>query len=282
MRLARPEELDTVARAALARYFRDDVLPALTPLAIDTSRPFPMLASLSLNLALLLAPAADEEEPRLAVVQVPGGLPRLFRAPGLEGMVHLLLEDVIRAELPALFPGQEILDVAVFRVARDAELDFDDEGGRDFLEQLEEELKNRRRSGVVRLEVESGVGERLLGLLVSRLEVQSQDVYRVRGPVDVRPLASLVDLPALEDLRDPPLRAAAGARAGGPATCSRCSTSATWCSTTPTSPSTRWWRSSPAPRTTPTCSPSSRRSTAPAATRRSCARWRAPPRTASR
>ena len=90
---------------------------------------------------MLLGPADGEDEPRLAVVQVPGRLPRLVRPPGVEGMLHVLLEDVIWAELASLFPGQEIRDVAAFRIARDSELDFDDEGGRDFLQVIEEELQ---------------------------------------------------------------------------------------------------------------------------------------------
>ena len=206
LRLVRPGDLEPAARAALSRYFRDEVLPALTPLAIDTSRPFPMLSSLSLNLAVLLGPPDGEDAPRLAVVQVPGRLPRLVRPPGVEGMLHVLLEDVIWAELASLFPGQEIRDVAAFRIARDSELDFDDEGGRDFLQVIEEELRNRRRSGIVRLEVEDGVSASLVELLMSRLELAVEDVYRIRGPVDVRPLMSLVELPLLEDLRDPPLK----------------------------------------------------------------------------
>jgi polyphosphate kinase len=217
LKLVRPGDLEPPARTALARYFRDEVLPALTPLAIDASRPFPMLAGLSLNLAVLLGPLDGEDDPRLAVVQVPGRLPRLVRPPGVEGMVHVLLENVIWAELASLFPGQEIRDVAAFRIARDSELDFDDEGGRDFLEVIEEELKNRRRSGVVRLEVEDGVSPPLLALLVSRLGVGSEDVYRIRGPVDVRPLLPLVDLPALEDLRDTPMKPQPVIEAAGPA-----------------------------------------------------------------
>jgi polyphosphate kinase len=205
-RLGQPSELEPSARAALARQFRDEMMPALTPLAIDASRPFPMLSGLSLNLAVLLAPAAPEEEPRLAVVQVPGRLPRFVRPAGPEGQVYLLLEDVIRAELGTLFPGQQVQDAAVFRVARDSELDLDDEGGRDFLAVIEEELKNRRRSGIVRLEVEESVSEPLLAVLTSRLGVGEPEVYQVRGPLDIRPLAALFDLPALEDLRDPPLR----------------------------------------------------------------------------
>ena len=216
LRLVRPGDLEPPARAALSRYFQAEVLPALTPLAIDASRPFPMLASLSLNLALLLGPAEGEDAARLAVVQVPGRLPRLVRPPGVEGLVHILLEDVIWADLASLFPGQEIRDVAAFRIARDSELDFDDEGGRDFLQVIEEELRNRRRSGIVRLEVEDGVSEPLLELLVSRLGVGADDVYRIRGPVDVRPLLSLVDLPLLEDLRDPPLKPLPVIEAAGP------------------------------------------------------------------
>jgi len=204
-RLGQPTGLEPAAQAALRRHFRDELMPALTPLAIDASRPFPMLASLSLNLAVLLAPGPGEEDPRLAVVQVPGRLPRFVRPAGLEG-VCVLLEDVIRAELAALFPGQEVRDTAVFRVARDSELDLDDEGGRDFLAVIEEELKNRRRSGIVRLEVEASVSDPLLGLLTSRLAVKEPEVYRVRGPLDIRSLGQLFDLPTLEDLRDPPLR----------------------------------------------------------------------------
>jgi polyphosphate kinase len=216
LRPVRPGDLEPSARATLARYFRDEVLPALTPLAIDASRPFPMLAGLSLNLAVLLGPPEGEDDPRLAVVQVPGRLPRLVRPPGVEGLVHVLLEDVIWSELASLFPGQEIRDVATFRIARDSELDFDDEGGRDFLQVLEEELKNRRRSGVVRLEVEDGVSAPLLDLLVSRLGVTPDDVYRIRGPVDIRPLMQLVDLPALEDLRDTALKPQPSVEAAGP------------------------------------------------------------------
>jgi polyphosphate kinase len=199
-------ELEAASRSALAKHFRDEVLPALTPLAIDSSRPFPMLASLSLNLAVLLAPAEGASEPRLAVVQVPLRLPRLVRPAGAAGTTYVLLEEEIRGELAALFPGQEIKDTAVFRVSRDAELDFDDEGGRDLLEVVEEELKNRRLSGIVRLEVESGVGEELLTTLHARLEVGPEDTYRIAGPLDIRALHALVDLPALEDLRDPTLK----------------------------------------------------------------------------
>jgi polyphosphate kinase len=165
-----------------------------------------MLAGLSLNLAVLLTPAEGEERPRLAVVQVPARLSRLVRPAAAEGTVYTLLEEVIRGELAALFPGQQVREAAVFRVTRDAELALDDEGGRDFLETVEEELRQRRRSRVVRLEIEASATESLLGLLEERLGVEGDDVYRVPGPLDIRALYPLVETPILEDLRDPPLK----------------------------------------------------------------------------
>lgn len=213
IRLVPAESLDAAQRAALAKHFKDEVLPVLTPLAIDFSRPFPMLLGLSLNLAVLLAPGEGEDAKRLAVVQVPARLPRLVRPVGGDGTTYVLLEDLVRAELPALFSGQEVLEAAVFRVARDAELDLDDEGGRDFLEAVEEELHKRRRSLVIRLEVEATAGDGLIGLLMDRVAVEADDVYRVRGPLDIRAFSQLVELPALEDLRDPPLRPLAAVEA---------------------------------------------------------------------
>ena len=154
------------------------------------------------NLAILLAPAPGDEAPRLAVVQVPARLPRLVRPAGIEGTTYVLIEDIVRSELPALFPGQEIREAAVFRVARDAELDFDDEGGGDLLEVIEEELKNRRRSGIVRLEIETGVGEEMLEVLAYRLD---RGLGERRDPVPERherPPPEAVREPARHRLAD--------------------------------------------------------------------------------
>ena len=202
IRLASLDELEEAPRAALSRHFPAEVSPALTPRASDVSRPFPRLSNLSLNLALLLAPGEGETEPRLAMVQVPSGLRRLVRPAGVEGSTYVLLEEIVRAELASLFPGQMVLESAAFRVARDAELELDDEGGRPYLEALEEELKKRRTGQVIRLEVEAGIGQALLQKLTSSLEVEEPSVYRVRGPLDMRGLWPLVELPALEHLRE--------------------------------------------------------------------------------
>ena len=200
IRIATLSELDESQRAAVSAYFRDEVLPVLTPLAIDVARPFPMLSSLSLNLAIRLAPGAADEKPRLAIVQVPSRLPRLLRVLG-GAVTFVWLETVILAHLESLFPGQRVIEAAAIRFARDAELELDDEGGGSYLEALEEELRQRRRNDVVRLEVDEAVSDELLDEIVRQVDVEAQDIYRVPGPVDLRPLMSLADVPGFDHLR---------------------------------------------------------------------------------
>ncbi|HEU4928174.1 MAG TPA: polyphosphate kinase 1 [Vicinamibacterales bacterium] len=201
-------ELDDAKRAALGTFFREAVLPVLTPLAIDVARPFPLLSSLSLNLALLLEPAPGENERRLAIVQVPAGLTRLVEVAGGEGYTFVLLEDVIRTHIAQLFPGQTISETTVIRLARDAELELDDEGGRTHLEVVEREVRRRRRSDVVRLEVESSASDELLALLRDQLDLSPEEVYAVPGPLDLRVLFALTELPGFDALREPPLQPA--------------------------------------------------------------------------
>jgi polyphosphate kinase len=206
--ILRVQQLDDAPRAALGAFFREGVLPVLTPLAIDVSRPFPLLSSLSLNLALLLQPEPDESARRLAIVQVPSRLPRLVEVPGGGGYVYVLLEDVIRAQITELFPGQTILETTVIRLARDAELELDDEGGLTHLEVVEREVRRRRRSDVVRLEVEASASEEILALLREQLEMSPDEVYPIPGPLDLRLLLGVTELPGFDALRDPPLQPA--------------------------------------------------------------------------
>jgi polyphosphate kinase len=198
--------LSDARRAALGSFFREAVLPVLTPLAIDVSRPFPLLSSLSLNLAVLLEPASGQTERRLAVVQVPAGLTRLVKIPDPAGATFVLLEDVIRQHLPDLFPGQTILETAVIRLSRDAELELDDEGGRTHLELVEREVRRRRRGDVVRLEIEASASDDLADLLRRQLDVSEAAVYAVPGPLDLRVLMGLTEIEGFDELRDPPLQ----------------------------------------------------------------------------
>jgi polyphosphate kinase len=197
--------LDEASRSALTAYFRDEVLPVLTPLAIDFDRPFPMLSSLTVNLAFEITPAAGETEPRLAIVQIPPKLPRLVRVSGADIPTFVLLDDIVRREADALFPGQTLLASAAFRVTRDSELELDDEGGGSYLEALEEELRKRRRSAIVRLEIERMATSELSEWLARLLAVAPPDIYRLQSPLDLRAFFPLVELPGFAELRDRPL-----------------------------------------------------------------------------
>ena len=205
IRIRAMSQLDEAEAAGVSVFFREEVLPALTPLAIDASRPFPLLASLSLNIALRLPPADAGESQRLAIVQIPTRLPRLVRVPGA-GTQFVLLGDVIRSEFGSLFPGQTVLESAVVRLSRDSELELDDEGGLPYLEALEGELRRRRRSDVVRLEIEATASHGLLADIARETGATDDDVYRVPGMLDVRALMGLVDLPGFDALRDKPLK----------------------------------------------------------------------------
>ena len=205
IRLHAWKDLPAAEQARLGAFFRDSVLPVLTPLAIDGPRPFPLLTSLSLNLALCLEPAEGETDSRLAIVQVPPGLARLVRVTDAKGFSFVLLEDIIRAHLSLLFPGQQIQEAACMRLSRDAELELDDEGGRTQLEMVESEVRRRRRNDVVRLEIEEAASEGLVASLRQKLDLDEEDVYLVSGALDMRVLMGLWELPDLETLRDAPL-----------------------------------------------------------------------------
>ena len=208
IRLLGWNEIDEGHRAALRAFFANELLPVLTPLAIDVSRPFPLLASLSLYLAVRLDPAPGESVPRLAMVQVPAGQTRLVPVSPDLRFAFVLLEEIIRAHLPQLFPGQNIIESAVLRVSRDAELEVDDEGGRTQLELVERELRRRRSSDVVRLEIEAGASSELLALLQGQFEVEHDETYSVPGPLDLRVLTALADVPGFEELRFAPFQPA--------------------------------------------------------------------------
>lgn len=208
IRVAAPAALDDVGRAAITAFFRDDVLPVLTPMAVDTARPFPMLSSLSVNLAVRLAPAEEGLPERIAVVQVPSVLPRLVRVAGGEGVTFVRLDALIRDGFAAVFPGQAVIESAAFRITRDAEMELDDEGGRSYVEAVEEELRHRRKSDVVRLEIEDGASAALASLIAGLAGVDDEFVHRVPGLLDLRALWGVVEVPGFERLRDPGMKPA--------------------------------------------------------------------------
>ena len=191
-------ELDDAQRKELDEVFLERIFPVVTPLAVDPGHPFPYISNLSLNLAVILRDP-DSGSRHFARVKVPPLLPRFLELGDDGGFVPL--EDIIAANLGELFPGMEIIEHRAFRVTRDADLEVNDDGAEDLLQALEAELRKRRFSSAVRLELEAGASLYVRQLLTRELEVGEQDVQTLPGPLDLSGLWTLyaVDRPELKD-----------------------------------------------------------------------------------
>jgi polyphosphate kinase len=201
IRVISAEAANPPEREELSGLFERQIFPALTPLVIGLGRPFPYISNLSLSLAVVLRdPEADAEV--IARIKVPKELLRRFIAIG-DGRTLVPLEDVIAANLEALFPGMEVLDHARFRVTRDTDYDVSDEAD-DLLQAVEDELRRRRFGEVVRLEVEKGMNPRLRAELVEALKIDEQQVYELEGLIGLADLSDIADLPGYGELRYPP------------------------------------------------------------------------------
>jgi polyphosphate kinase len=200
-------DLSDADRRHLGDFFRTQVFPVLTPLAIDPGHPFPHLLNKSLNLAVMLRRPGDSEQ-LFAVVQVPAVLPRfvpLPTEPGAGGPRHVftLLENVIRLHLPEIFPGMNLDRSATFRVSRNSDFEIEDEEVEDLLKAIEEEVRKRRRGAAVRLQIESDATPELETFLTNALDLEAPDVYRAGGMLDLTGLFQVHALPGYPHLRDP-------------------------------------------------------------------------------
>jgi polyphosphate kinase len=186
----------------LTTYFRRDIFPVLTPLAIDPGHPFPHLLNKSLNLAVLLK-RPRETDKLLAVVQVPAVLPRFVQQKTEAGYVLIPLETVIRVHLGDLFPGMEIEHASVFRVSRNSEYEIGDDEVEDLLKTIEEEVRKRRRGFAVRLEIEANAHPVISNYLMQALDLDASDVYPCDDLIDLTGLFQIYNLPGFPNLRDP-------------------------------------------------------------------------------
>ena len=201
------EALSAEDRSHVDAYFHANVFPVLTPLAVDPGHPFPYISNLSLSLAVVLRGADGEE--RFARVKVPKILPRWVPLRG--AMQFIPLEEVIGANLEALFPGVEILGWYTFRITRNTDLQIDNgDEADDLLSLIQEEVRNRRFAEVVRIEVHASMPASLRDLLLMEFSEQqdpptrpltTDDLYEVAGLLDTADLLTLasLDLPALKD-----------------------------------------------------------------------------------
>ena len=200
------EELSEADGAFVDKFFHEDVYPVLTPMAVDSSRPFPLIRNKSLNIAALVQKKdSRDEELEFAMVQVPSVLPRIVELPaGPDGERRvILLEEVIERNIKDLFLNYNIVAAHPFRIMRNADFTLDEEEAEDLLEEIQKQLKKRQWGEVIRLEVEEKVDKRLLKILKRELSVSTEDIYEISGPLDLTFLMKMYGMSGFDHLKEP-------------------------------------------------------------------------------
>lgn len=208
--VAEHEELTEKEAAHADKYFKKNVYPVLTPMAFDSSRPFPLIRNKTLNIAALLRKKnaeGAEGELEFAMVQVPSVIPRIVElhretdAEGKEQRVVILLEEIIERNIPSLFLNYDIVASHPFRIMRNADLTIDEEEAVDLLEEIKKQLKKRQWGEAIRLEIEDNVDKRLLKILRKELSINSQDIFGINGPLDLTFLIKMYGMEGFEHFK---------------------------------------------------------------------------------
>ena len=202
------EELTEEQGVYVDRYFRDNVYPVLTPMAVDSSRPFPLIRNKTLNIGALLSKknqSGKDKEMEFATVQVPSVLPRIVPLPhGKDGSrTVILLEEVIERNMQQLFLSYDIICASPYRVMRNADLTIEEDEAADLLKEIQKQLKKRQWGEVIRLEVEEKIDKRLLKLLRKEFDIRDEAIYKINGPLDLTFLMKMYGLEGFDDLKNP-------------------------------------------------------------------------------
>ena len=205
------DELSDQLKAIADSYFKAVLYPILTPMAVDSSRPFPLIYNRMLNMCVMLKNepkmvklqekatdgisnakhTVNEDKYIYATVQIPTVVKRLYQIPTEEGDVFIPVEQIIRANTDMLFDGQTVVATAFYRVMRNADLDIDEDEAEDLLKEIEEQVRRRRFGEIIRLEVQEDIDSDLLKYIVDELEVDEADIFSVNGPIDLTFLSKL-------------------------------------------------------------------------------------------
>jgi polyphosphate kinase len=191
VQLLRWENLTEPERVEARTWFRRNVFPILTPLAVDPGHRFPFISNMSVSLGVMLRRPGESEQ-LFARVKVPEIPSRLYQVPGTRRFTPM--QELIEHNLDELFPGMEILKVLPFRVTRNAEIEPDQEDADDLLEAIQRQLRERRFARVVRLEIASGANPRILRFLTEELQIDPEDIYETTGLIDYGALNEIADL----------------------------------------------------------------------------------------
>lgn len=196
----------------LEEYFHKNIYPVLTPMAIDSSRPFPLIQNKTLNIAALIKSRNKDKKGKkeydIATVQVPSVLPRVILLPQKDGPKRkcrvILLENVIEHYLDVLFLNHEIICSAPYRIMRNADLSIDEDDAEDLLKEIEKSLKMRQWGEVIKFEYEERMDKRLVKYLKKQFKVHSCDMYAFNGPLDLTFLMKCYGIEGFEDLKEAP------------------------------------------------------------------------------
>ncbi len=186
------------------RFFEDYVYPVLTPMAVDSSRPFPLIRNKSLNIGAIVSKKESEgDEFEFATVQVPSVLPRIVELPSEkeDAKTVILLEKIIERNIDKLFLNYDIKAMCEFRIMRNADLDIDEEEAADLLKEIEKQIKKRQWGVAIRLEYSMDADPRLIEILKSELMIKKDDMYKIDGPLDLTFLMKLYGLNGYDNLK---------------------------------------------------------------------------------
>ena len=198
------ENLNEEQAAYVDAYFDDNVYPVLTPMAVDSSRPFPLIRNKSLNIGALLSKRKEKGELEFATVQVPSVLSRIVPIPAEKAgeKAVILLEEVIERNISRLFLNYDVVCSHPFRIMRNADLTIDEDEAEDLLKEIEKQLKKRQWGQAIRLEVEAGVDKRLLRMIKDELSIEEEDIYRIDGPLDLTFLMKMYGMEGFAHLKE--------------------------------------------------------------------------------
>jgi len=205
------EDLNREQAEFVDAYFMDNVYPVLTPMAVDASRPFPLIRNKTLNIAALIKRKSEDEsliehgrkEIEFATVQVPSVLPRFVEIPSREEgkRTFILLEQMIERNISKLFLNCKVVCAYPYRIMRNADLPIDEDEASDLLKEIQKQLKMRQWGEVIRLEVEDKMDDKLLSVLKEELNIAEADIYKINGPIDLTFLMKLYGLEGCDELR---------------------------------------------------------------------------------
>ena len=199
------EDLNKEQAKYVDDYFMRDVYPVLTPMAVDSSRPFPLVRNKTLNIGALICSHDDKDKSNydFATVQVPSVLPRVVRIPSenKEDTTIILLEQIIEKNIQKLFLNYKVLCAHPYRIIRNADLTIEEDEAADLLKEIQKQLKKRQWGEVIRLEVEEGMDKRLLKILKSEFQAEENYIYKINGPLDLTFLMKVNGLEGFDHLK---------------------------------------------------------------------------------